>query len=105
MFIHKGADRTTSTWVLRSREKAVRRAAAEREDVDAENTPPSVYDVLRTPGRPLPPAVRESFGGQFGHDFSGVRVHTDEKAASAAADVGAKAFTVGERIVFGRGQP
>jgi Domain of unknown function (DUF4157) len=41
---------------------------------------------------------------RFGHDFGQVRVHTDEKAAGSAADVDARAYTVGRDIVFGAGQ-
>jgi hypothetical protein len=41
---------------------------------------------------------------RFGHDFSGVRVHTDAKAASSARAVNALAYTVGRDIVFGAGQ-
>jgi hypothetical protein len=39
-----------------------------------------------------------------GADFSHVRVHTDARAAAAADDVGALAFTAGSHIVFGPGQ-
>jgi len=38
------------------------------------------------------------------HDFSGVRVHTDTKAAESARAVNALAYTVGRDIVFGVGQ-
>lgn len=38
-------------------------------------------------------------------DFSGVRIHTDAKAAESAQAVNARAYTVGNHIVFGTGQP
>jgi predicted deacylase len=38
------------------------------------------------------------------YDFSRVRVHTDGAAAESAQSLHARAFTVGERIVFGSGQ-
>jgi Domain of unknown function (DUF4157) len=38
------------------------------------------------------------------HDFSGVRVHTDARAAESAQAVGAHAYTVGHNIVFGVGR-
>lgn len=41
---------------------------------------------------------------RFGHDFSKVRVHTDEQAAEAASAIGARAFTVANNVVFGRGE-
>jgi hypothetical protein len=37
---------------------------------------------------------------RFNHDFSGVRVHTDNRAAQSARAVNALAFTVGPNIVF-----
>jgi len=41
---------------------------------------------------------------RFGHDFSQVQVHTDEKAADSARSVNALAYTVGRDVVFGTGQ-
>jgi hypothetical protein len=41
---------------------------------------------------------------RFGHDFSGVRVHTGTQAAESARAVNALAYTVGRSIVFGPGQ-
>lgn len=37
-------------------------------------------------------------------DLNRVRIHTDEKAAQSAQDLGARAYTIGSTIVFGRGQ-
>jgi len=45
-----------------------------------------------------------SWSRRFGHDFSKVRVHTDEKAAESARAVNALAYTVGRHVVFGSGQ-
>ena len=39
-----------------------------------------------------------------GHDFSKVRIHTDDKAAESARAINALAYTVGRNIVFGQGQ-
>lgn len=39
----------------------------------------------------------------FTHDFSRVRLHTDGRAAEAARAVNARAYTVGQDIVFGAG--
>lgn len=41
---------------------------------------------------------------RFGHDFSQVRVHTDDTAAEAARILHANAFTAGSHIVFREGQ-
>jgi hypothetical protein len=65
--------------------------------------PPIVHEVLRSPGQPLDRATREFMEPRFGHDFSSVRVHTDAKAAASAGAVQAKAYTVGQNVVFGAG--
>lgn len=71
--------------------------------VDATALPPSVADVVGRRGSPLPADRCRDAEQRFGHDFSQVRVHTDEAAGQAAQDLGARAFTVGHHIAFGRG--
>jgi hypothetical protein len=41
---------------------------------------------------------------RFGHNFSRVRVHTDDRAAKSARAVNALAYTAGQHIVFGTQQ-
>jgi hypothetical protein len=65
--------------------------------------PPIVHEALLSPGLPLDAATRAFMEPRFGQDFSGVRVHTDEKAAESATAVQAKAYTVGRNVVFGAG--
>lgn len=67
----------------------------------ASPVPPVVDEVLRSPGQPLDATTRAFMEPRFGHDFSRVRVHTDERAASSAEAVNALAYTVGNDIVFG----
>lgn len=70
--------------------------------------PPIVHTVLRgqgaAAGHPLDAATRGFMEARFGHDFSRVRVHTDDKAAASAQAVSARAYTVGAHVVFGAGQ-
>lgn len=68
------------------------------------DAPDSVHDTLRTQGAPLTAAARAFFEPRFGQDFSRVRVHTDSAAAESAQSVGARAYTVGNHIVFGANQ-
>ncbi|HSG40929.1 MAG TPA: DUF4157 domain-containing protein, partial [Thermoanaerobaculia bacterium] len=77
-----------------------------RSDQSAEpsGVPPIVHEVLRSSARPLDAGTREFMEPRFGHDFSGVRVHTDPRAAASAQAVGALAYTVGNNVVFGSGQ-
>lgn len=75
------------------------------------HTPPQVTSDLESSiqslkggGQPLPKSVRAFFEPRFGVDFSGVRAHTDGRAAQLAQAVKARAFTVGCDVVFGAGQ-
>ena len=68
------------------------------------DVPPIVNEVLSSSGEPLDAATRAYFEPRFGHDFSRVRVHTDEKAAESARLVNARAYTVGDNVVVGSGQ-
>jgi hypothetical protein len=63
--------------------------------------PSIVNEVLRSPGQPLDAQTRAFMEPRFGHDFSHVRVHTDERAAESARSVYARAYTVGSHVVFG----
>ncbi|TWI50241.1 uncharacterized protein DUF4157 [Pseudoduganella flava] len=68
---------------------------------DASPVPASVDQAIGSAGTPLDAPLRQEMERRFGHDFSGVRVHTDALAARSARDVAAHAYTVGQRIVFG----
>ena len=70
----------------------------------ANGIPSIVHEVLRSPGQPLDGATRSFMEPRFGHDFSGVRVHTDTMAAQSAQAVNALAYTVGNEIVLGEGR-
>lgn len=79
-----------------------RKAAADpREDFAV---PSLVSDVLRSSGQPLDDDVRAFMEPRFGHDFSRVRVYTNEAAAKSAQAVDALAYTVGQGVVFDEGQ-
>lgn len=60
--------------------------------------------VLGGRGRALDRATRDFMEPRFGHDFSGVRAHTGAEAAGLARSVQARAFTLGQDIVFGGGE-
>ncbi len=66
----------------------------------ASQAPPIVHDVLNSPGQPLDRSTRAFMEPRLGHDFSGVRVHTDRHADESARAVNAAAYTVGQDIVF-----
>lgn len=85
------------------------RAQASRSTRDAGALPAlpagsPVHETLRAPGQPLDETTRSLMEPRFGHDFSGVRVHADRSAAESANALQARAYTLGNRIVFGEGQ-
>ena len=55
-------------------------------------------------GQPMSQADRSFFEPRFGTDFSNVRIHTDNTAAHLAQSINARAFTMGNNVVFGSGQ-
>ena len=64
----------------------------------------SVHRVVRSSGQPLSATAASFFEGRFGKDLSQVRVHTGDSAAAAAQAVNARAFTLGQNIVFNKGE-
>ena len=86
----------------KKREGTLQRAAINPAPVH--DVPPIVHEVLRSPGQPLDVETRTFMEPRFGHDFSGVRVHTNAKAAESTRAVNAMAYTVGPQIVFDTGR-
>lgn len=109
------ADRVADT-VMRMPEPQLQRQPEEEEEVRRQleeeeetiqtkttSTTPSVTPklasnirALRGRGQPLPSSVRSFFEPRFGLDFSGVRVHTGERAARTARGLNAKTMTDSE---------
>jgi hypothetical protein len=74
------------------------------DDLLQSEVPPIVYDVLQSPGRPIDPVTRASMETRFGHDFSRVRLHADDRAAHSARAIHALAYTAGNHIAFAANQ-
>lgn len=64
----------------------------------------STIHSLKGRGKPLLDSERSFFEPRFGVDLSTVRVHDNTQAASAARLVDARAFTMGQDVVFGAGE-
>src|SRR5271165_3485189 len=69
-----------------------------------QTAPPIVHETLQSPGEMLDRDTRAFFESRFGQDFSGVRIHTDSRAAESARAVNALAYTVGRDIAFASGR-
>lgn len=63
-----------------------------------------VASTAGSTGAPLPAEARTRFETSLGTDLSPVRLHTGAASATAASQLGARAFTVGPDIHFAAGQ-
>ena len=80
--------------------------AKSREDAPSEVTDDleSQINAIKGGGRPLAESERAYFEPRFGADFSQVKVHTDMQADESTRVMNAKAYTLGQDVVFGAGQ-
>jgi hypothetical protein len=60
----------------------------------------SGINSLKTSGQPLSESLRNYFEPRFGYDFGRVRVHTAVDASETAKSINARAFTLGNNVVF-----
>jgi len=79
-------------------------AECSQEQIRPSEVPLIVHRTLRAHGKPLEQNVRASMESRFDYDFRNVRVHYDSQAIQSAEAIGAKAYTVGQDIVFGAEQ-
>ena len=101
--------------MLPSTSSVQRQPLEEEEELQAKELPghtpvvtPQIQDQissLRGGGKPLPQSVRAFFEPRFNADFSAVRMHNSAKAAETARSINARAFTLGQDIVFGKNDP
>jgi hypothetical protein len=63
----------------------------------------AVTRLLTGSGEALEPGVRAEMQAKLGASFGDVRVHRGSSAEAAAASVDARAFTIGQDVVFGAG--
>lgn len=65
---------------------------------------PVVREALESLGQTLDARTQALMGHRFGHDFSRVQVHSGSRAADSARALNARAYTIGQHVVFGAGQ-
>jgi hypothetical protein len=69
--------------------------------------PPKIQpavEALNSQGNPIDSRTAGFMEPRFGHSFSRVRIHDNNAAHNAASALNARAFALGEHIVFGAGQ-
>lgn len=64
----------------------------------------TVQQGLDSPGQFIDARTRLLMESRFKHDFSPVRVHTNPQAAASAQVMNARAYTIGNNIIFANGQ-
>ena len=64
----------------------------------------SDINSARSSGQPLDAGLQQSMGQAMGADFSGVRVHTGERADRLNQSLSARAFTTGRDLFFKKGE-
>jgi hypothetical protein len=80
--------------------REIQRASAEGAVSREGGVPGVVNEVLGTSGQRLDSSTRSFMESRFGRDFSGVKLHTDSRAAESTRAVGALAYTVGRDVVL-----
>jgi hypothetical protein len=84
-------------------EEPVQREAVEAAVPEVSPALEAALEAQKGGGDPLPDSLQEFFEPRIGADLSDVRIHTDQQAAQAAADLEAQAFTRGQDVYFGAG--
>ena len=107
------ADRVADA-VMRTAEPEVQWQVGEEELLQVKSigdvTPEVTHDLesqintIRGGGKPLSESERAFFEPRFGVNFGQVRVHTGTQAAESAQVLNARAYTLGQHVVFGEGQ-
>ncbi|MFD9118734.1 DUF4157 domain-containing protein [Streptomyces bottropensis] len=75
----------------------------EPEDRHSGNAPiqrSTVHDVLRSPGKPLPEALRSEMEARMGASFRDVVIHDNAAAARSAVEVNADAYTANKNHII-----
>ena len=80
-----------------------RKSPEEKADV-SENSEQNIDNTLRDVGSSLDTHTRKSMESKFSYDFSDVKVHTNDQDSRSARSLNALAYTVGDNIVFEKGQ-
>ena len=87
----------------REEEEIARKAAPEGETIKVTGVHASIKQLLERGGKPLDNTLLDSYSARLGQPLDHVRIHTGPQAANMASALNARAFTVGQHIVFADG--
>ena len=105
--VQKKEDKKEEEKAMKKEEKEEEKPIQKKEtgsNVSAGHSASNYIGSLNGKGNPLPANANHFFSSKMGYDFSHVKVHIDQEAAESARDVNAKAYTVGNHVVFNNGQ-
>ena len=84
--------------------KTIRRRALPSGGEIPSHSPRHVEGAIRSGGMPLDRQTRSFFEPRLGYDLSSIRIHTHSTASQSAHGLNARAYTIGNNIVFGGGE-
>lgn len=93
--------------LMKKEEEKKEEETLQRKEAGAGTTAPvtsSYINTLAGSGTALPKTAQTFFNSRMGYDFSDVKIHSDAIANRSAKEVNAKAYTVGNHIVFNEGE-
>ena len=86
-------------------EEEITRKADSAENLDKnDGAIAQVNRAVTSGGQPLDQPTRHFMESRFGHDFSQVKIHTHSQAADSAQTINARAYTLGQDVVFNTGE-
>jgi hypothetical protein len=89
--------------ILALQQTAGNQAISQALEPDSGSPASPLRETLMSEGQPLDPTLRSLMENRFGRDFGQVRVHTGPQAAESADALHSEALTVGQEVVFGKG--
>jgi len=75
--------------------------------IHSQQQKPNIWQRIKnlfSRGTPMPTTEKAFFETRMGHDFSQVRLHTDDEAGATAKEIGARAYAYKNHVVFAPGE-
>jgi hypothetical protein len=106
--MQRSADKKEEEKIQKKEDKKEEDKVQKKEATAATNSTSAVasnyISSINGKGQSMDAKAKSFYENRMGADFSQVKIHTGKEAADSAKDVNAKAYTVGNDIVFNEGQ-
>jgi len=97
-----GEQAQANTQVVPAAQSLVQRSAVSGTPIAPETA--QAVESARGGGQALPAQLGRQMGAAFGADFSGLHIHTDQRADTLNRALSARAFTTGQDVFFRQGE-